>query len=111
MSGWDLQKALFLLRKSNPPLLEWLGSPIIYLEEYSTASRMGALAARRYSPAASAYHYLHMAKGNYWEYSKGESVKIRIIRTCGAKAIFVQGRTGCAVSKRFKQKIQRLRVK
>jgi len=32
INGWDLQKALLLLRKSNPPLLEWLGSPIIYLE-------------------------------------------------------------------------------
>ena len=24
VSGWDLRKALRLLRKSNPPLLEWL---------------------------------------------------------------------------------------
>ena len=34
ISGWDLKKALQLLRKTNPPLLEWLGSPIVYLEEY-----------------------------------------------------------------------------
>ena len=32
ISGWDLRKALQLLRKSNPPLLEWLRSPIIYRE-------------------------------------------------------------------------------
>ena len=37
ISGWDLKKALQLFRKSNPPLLEWLGSPIVYLEQYSTA--------------------------------------------------------------------------
>ena len=73
----DLQKALLLLRKSHPPLLEWLGSPIICLEEYSTASRMRALAARRYSAAASAYHYLHMAKGNYREYLKREQVWLK----------------------------------
>ena len=24
LSGWDIKKALVLLRKSNPPLLEWL---------------------------------------------------------------------------------------
>ena len=30
VSGWDLKKALQLLRKSNPPLLEWLQSPIVY---------------------------------------------------------------------------------
>ena len=32
VSGWDLKKALQLLRKSNPPLLEWLQSPIVYHE-------------------------------------------------------------------------------
>ena len=31
INGWDLKKALGLFRKSNPPLLEWLGSPIVYL--------------------------------------------------------------------------------
>ena len=29
-SGWDLQKALKLFYKSNPPLIEWLHSPIVY---------------------------------------------------------------------------------
>ena len=37
INGWDLKKALQLLRKTNPPLLEWLGSPIIYIEKYSVA--------------------------------------------------------------------------
>ena len=32
ISGWDLRKALQLLRKSNPPLLEWLSSPIVYID-------------------------------------------------------------------------------
>ena len=30
MSGWELRKALRLLRKSNPPPLEWLKSPVVY---------------------------------------------------------------------------------
>src|ERR1051325_12100355 len=30
LSGWDVRKALQLFRKSNPPLLEWLDSPILY---------------------------------------------------------------------------------
>jgi uncharacterized protein len=34
ITGWDLRKALQLFRKSNPPLLEWLGSPIVYWERY-----------------------------------------------------------------------------
>jgi hypothetical protein len=30
VSGWELRKALRLLRKSNPPLLEWMKSPMVY---------------------------------------------------------------------------------
>src|SRR5262245_17075085 len=40
LSGWDLKKALVLLRKSNPPLLEWLQSPLVYLEQSSVPSKM-----------------------------------------------------------------------
>jgi predicted nucleotidyltransferase len=31
ISGWELRKTLRLLRKSNPPLLEWLKSPVYCL--------------------------------------------------------------------------------
>ena len=30
VSGWELRKALRLLRKSNPPVLEWLKSPVVW---------------------------------------------------------------------------------
>jgi len=74
INGWDIRKTLRLFRKSNPPLLEWLGSPIVYLEKYSIAAQMRELAREYYSPAACIYHYLHMARGNVREYLKGERV-------------------------------------
>jgi len=37
INGWDLRKALRLLRRGNPPLVEWLGSPIVYLDRYAVA--------------------------------------------------------------------------
>lgn len=77
LSGWDLRKALRLFRKSNPPLLEWLRSPIVYLEQSSLASGLRELAAVHHSPAACAYHYLHMAQGNFREYLKGERVLLK----------------------------------
>jgi len=77
MTGWDLRKALRLFRKSNPPLMEWLGSPVVYLEQSTAASQLRQLAALYYSPTASAYHYLHMAQGNYRDYLKGERVWIK----------------------------------
>jgi predicted nucleotidyltransferase len=74
INGWDLKKALQLLRKTNPPLLEWLGSPMIYLEKYSVAEKMRQLAKEYYSPSACLYHYLHMARGNFREYLQGDTV-------------------------------------
>jgi predicted nucleotidyltransferase len=77
VNGWDLRKALQLFRKSNPPLLEWLGSPIIYWEQFSIAQQMRELAPLCYSPLACMYHYWHMAEGNVREYLKGETVWVK----------------------------------
>lgn len=77
ISGWDLKKALRLFRKSNPPLLEWLGSPIVYLEQYSAAEGMRELLPDYYSPSSCLHHYLHMARGNNREYLKGDVVWIK----------------------------------
>ncbi len=77
INGWDLKKALVLFRKSNPPLLEWLDSPIIYHEEFTVASQMRELAKTYYSPSACVHHYLHMAQGNAREYLKGEKVWLK----------------------------------
>jgi predicted nucleotidyltransferase len=68
VSGWDIIKALRLLRKSNPPLLEWLFSPIIYLEETTIVNELRKLVRQTYSPSALFYHYRHMAEGNYRQY-------------------------------------------
>ena len=77
ISGWDLVKALHLLGKSNPPLLEWLRSPIRYVESGSLAQRMRDLAEHFSSPAACIYHYLHMAERNFREYLQGEQVWLK----------------------------------
>lgn len=62
VDGWDADKALRLLRGSNPSLFEWLASPIVYAEDPAfTAVR--DLAADCFSPVASARHYLSMARG------------------------------------------------
>lgn len=72
--GWDLRKALLLLRKSNPPLLDWLGSPIIYRERPSTVEKIRTLARAYYSPVSCSYHYRNMARGNYRGSLKGQEV-------------------------------------
>ena len=76
-SGWDIQKALWLFSKSNPPLLEWLKSPIIYLEQGNFRSDLRDLEEKYFSVKACILHYLHMASGNYREYLKTETVKTK----------------------------------
>lgn len=77
ISGWDLRKALGLLRKSNPPLMEWLGSPIVYIDRYDTASSLTDLFPEYFSPISCGYHYLSMAKKNYRGYLKPGKVRLK----------------------------------
>lgn len=74
LSGWDIRKALKLFHKSNPPLLEWLQCPFVYRERFSFAARLRALLPEFYSPKATFFHYLHMARGNIREYLRGDTV-------------------------------------
>ncbi|MBP3966219.1 nucleotidyltransferase domain-containing protein [Paenibacillus lignilyticus] len=77
ISGWDIRKALNLYRKSNPPLLEWLQSPIQYAEKLSLAEQLRQLSPLAFSPKSCMYHYLNMARGNYRMYLQGERVRIK----------------------------------
>lgn len=77
VSGWDLRKALGLLAKSNPPLLEWLDSPIVYRQDAVFAERFRALAREWFDPRACRHHYANMARNNYREHMRGETVKLK----------------------------------
>lgn len=68
ISGWDVRKALWLFKKSNPPLLEWLRSPTVYWSEWNFVHELAALVPQYYNPTAACYHYFHMARGNYRNY-------------------------------------------
>jgi predicted nucleotidyltransferase len=76
-AGWDIRKALKLFAKSNPPLLEWLDSSIVYLDRFDFAERLRVLRSAFFSPQACAYHYLHMAQGNYRTYLRGSTVWLK----------------------------------
>lgn len=77
VSGWDLRKALGLLAKSNPPLLEWLDSPIIYRQDEVFSQRFRILAKNWFNPRACCHHYRSMARHNYREHMRGERVKLK----------------------------------
>ena len=77
VSGWDLRKALQLLRDSNPTLLEWLRSPIVYREEAAWASRLRTLAEQGFSQVRGYHHYVSMARKNLREHLYGETVRYK----------------------------------
>lgn len=74
VSGWDLDKTLKLLAKSNPTLFEWIQSPIVY---YRTdfVERLGSLLENCLSEERMMYHYLSTAKGHMSKYLGGKHVK------------------------------------
>lgn len=74
VSGWELRKALRLLRKSNPSLLEWLRSPMVYWSDPAFLDQFRALSDEFYSPKKCFVHYLHMAFGNYRDYLRGRDL-------------------------------------
>ena len=55
--GWDLRKTLQLFRKSNPSLMEWLHSPIIYYADDDFLSQMLTLEPSYFNAAKMMYHY------------------------------------------------------
>ena len=77
LSGWDLRKALRLFAKSNPPLVEWLDSSVIYHESGGLADRLRELLRPFYSPAAALHHYLRMAQNNWHAYCRGDRVRLK----------------------------------
>lgn len=77
ISGWDLRKTLGLMRDSNPTLLEWLRSPIVYRQEQPWVDRLSALAEASFSPVRGYHHYVSMAKKNLREHLYGETVRYK----------------------------------
>ena len=77
ISGWDLPKALGLLRKSNPPLLEWLQSPIIYAEVPGFRDSLWDLSQRYFCPRACMYHYMSMADRNRRTYLDASTIRLK----------------------------------
>lgn len=76
VSGWDLQKMLRLLHKSNPTIFEWRNSPIRYwmTDEWQDVCKV---IDGYFQPRPCLHHYLSMAKKNRAAYIRPEGVKLK----------------------------------
>ncbi len=78
INGWDLRKALDLLIKPNPVILEWLRSPIVYRSDPDAMRRLRDLGDRTAHRRPSTYHYLHLVNSQYRRFIAGkETVPIK----------------------------------
>ena len=76
-SGWDLRKALHLFTRTNGALLEWLNSPVRYMERGTFAASLRQLAVAHFNATALCYHYSHMARRNFREHLIGSRVRLK----------------------------------
>ncbi|MGI4872991.1 MAG: nucleotidyltransferase domain-containing protein [Janthinobacterium lividum] len=58
LAGWELRKALRLLRGSNAALFEWLQSPIVYHEAAGFRAQLAPLLPVAFNLKAGQHHYL-----------------------------------------------------
>ena len=76
INGWDVDKALKLLHKSNPTVFEWFSSPVIY-KTTPFADQFKPVMQHYFSSKSGLWHYLQMASGNYRDYLKRDMVKAK----------------------------------
>jgi predicted nucleotidyltransferase len=77
ISGWDIRKALRLLWKSNPPLLERIQSPILYKYDEDFFTQINEIATTYYSRIATMHHYLNMAIKCYEDVAGKQEYKLK----------------------------------
>jgi len=68
MTGWDIRKAMKLMRKSNTRLNEWLTSPVVYKTDKKKARKLVDFSEMNFNPATSCHHYLSIARQNLASY-------------------------------------------
>ena len=77
INGWDIRKALMLFWKSNPAFVEWIQSPIVYVDDGVFAKKVRELLPSIYANEKGIYHYKHMAKTNYRGYLRKDLVPLK----------------------------------
>lgn len=78
INGWDIRKALNLLMKPNPVLLEWLSSPIRYRWSDSECRRLVELAGCSTFGDACVHHYRNLARSQWQKHvSDGANVNYK----------------------------------
>jgi len=77
LGGWELRKALRLLRGANAALFEWLQSPIVYHEVPGFRARLAPLLPLAFNLKAGLHHYLGQLRRGVEEELLGDEVRLK----------------------------------
>ena len=77
IGGWELRKALQLMRKSNSVIYEWLQSPIVYRDEFNFLDDMRHVMPEYFNLRAGTHHYLSMARNTFEQDLQEDNVRIK----------------------------------
>lgn len=77
LNGWDVRKSLKLFWKSNPAFVEWIQSPITYINSGIFREEARNMMPGVYSVEKGIYHYRSMAKTNYRGYLQKDMVPLK----------------------------------
>jgi len=99
IGGWDIRKALALLCKGNPVLIEWLASPTVYRGDAGAMERLRGFAAQVDHRRAARHHYFYAMRRAYGDCIAGrDQVRLKkyfyALRPAAALAWMQQNRDG-----------------
>ncbi|MBC6610107.1 nucleotidyltransferase domain-containing protein [Hymenobacter sp. BT507] len=77
LAGWELRKALKLLRGGNAAFFEWLQSPVIYREAAGFREALGPLLPACWNPRAGLHHYLGLMRRGLTDDLTTEHVRLK----------------------------------
>ncbi|OWP61713.1 nucleotidyltransferase [Hymenobacter amundsenii] len=77
LAGWELRKALRLLRGSNAALFEWLQSPVVYHEALDFRAQLAPLLPATFNLKAGLHHYLGQLRRGVEQDLTGEDVRLK----------------------------------
>ncbi|MBF9140372.1 nucleotidyltransferase domain-containing protein [Hymenobacter properus] len=77
LAGWELRKALRLMRASNAALFEWLQSPVVYHEALHFRAKLAPLWPAAFNRKAGLHHYLGQLRRGVEEDLVGDEVRLK----------------------------------
>lgn len=70
--GWSIDKTVKHLKESNPSLIEWLYSPVVFVDKYNFISECLKVIKTMHNKLSMFYHYSSMAEKNYKDWIKNK---------------------------------------